>query len=121
MNMFNELEDKSVIVLFSEWQNKPRTRVYLKNFTNPDVDQYKKTKYYIFDGYFVEPNRFNIEPKKWAKLWFSKACFDIQIIRLFDFNTSKHQDIFDIEVDVLRPSQRILTLSNLEVIHSTLD
>ena len=107
-------------IFFNEWKNdmkmKHIQKIFITNILTPDTKIVDKTKYYIFNGCFMEENIFRVKPKNEVKLWFSKKSFDKELIRWIDFGKlDQPAENYSAEISVTRISKRDLIFINFDL------
>lgn len=103
---------------FSEWTSTKTGRVKFYNILKPELQTYKKTNYYVFEGEFTEQAKWSSLSKGiTAHFWITQQCFERAINRHVKFNTlrkdmNKVQIIFDLH----RTKKKFLEMKNV-IIH----
>jgi hypothetical protein len=82
IKLFKTITDKRIITIrFNEWNNKPLTRIMIQLNDNIPVIEFKKSKYYVFNGNFIEEdNQFKIPIHRICQFHISKYAFDNELL-----------------------------------------
>lgn len=113
----DHLKNKKPEIFFNEW-NKIKTLIpiVLVRFLTPQIRKVDSTEYYLFDGFFVDKSdAFRIKKGIPVVFWFSKSCFEREIIRHIDFSGLARQDNRNISMKVIRKSKYELWFSDVEL------
>ncbi len=112
----NEFDDP-IEVMFDEWQsNWKLIKIVLYKFQTAQNFVYDKTPYWVFEGKVESRNNeLRIENGVKCRFYFSKRIFKKEIQRHLCLHTLDWDTLFDVSMEIKRPSKYRLVMQNVEI------
>jgi len=112
----SHLIDSIINIPFNEWNGKNYNRIGLYINDSIDKQEFKRTSYYLINGYFCESNQFRIDVDRNCIFNISVNSFDNEVTRNPEIvEAIKNKDMFRLVLDLKRTSKRTIRFKNIEI------